>query len=338
MFSPFLPLKMPDMPSAALSITLEENFLELSLYTSAKVLVLYDYLLTIGDEYHYIWKARLSFPCVLFYACRYSAVLSCAVTVWSMMSLATWSTPASCIAIMILQMVCDTVLLTSAAVFAALRIYAIYRGSKSVFALVLLLSLVNPALTSYSFVVTRSHALLLPDSQATCWVTSSISGSIYDKWVIGGRAASVLADIIVFVLTWLETRQSRENSLENGLHNLMLINTAWSFAILSVTNVVSIAICHLDATSFSEPFAVWTAALTSMTLSRLMLNLRKAPANRNPTCPSSFTLFTMTLDAIDEHLANSDLDAPAASNVTSGLKTEDAEQGLALHDIPIAQP
>ncbi|KZT07033.1 uncharacterized protein LAESUDRAFT_129303 [Laetiporus sulphureus 93-53] len=100
----------------------------------------------------------------------------------------------------------------------------------------------------------------------------------------------------------------------------MLIHTAWSFAILSATNVVSIGIGHLDATSFAEPFAVWTAALTSMTLSRLMLNLRKASASRNATCPSSFSLFSMTLDAIDEYSADSDPDAPASD------------------DIPIAQP
>ncbi|KZT07034.1 uncharacterized protein LAESUDRAFT_652262, partial [Laetiporus sulphureus 93-53] len=103
-------------------------------------LVLYDYLLTIGDEYHYIWKARLSFSCILFYACRYSAALDCIVTVWSMASFATWSTPT--------------------VTFAALRVYEIYNGSKSVFALVLLMSLVNPILTLVSRLnVTRRYFL-----------------------------------------------------------------------------------------------------------------------------------------------------------------------------------
>ncbi|KZT06998.1 uncharacterized protein LAESUDRAFT_725310 [Laetiporus sulphureus 93-53] len=65
-----------------------ENHVQI--HENTKALVLYDYLLTAGDEYCYMWKSELSFASALFFAFRYCAVFDIAVAVLSLLTLSSW--------------------------------------------------------------------------------------------------------------------------------------------------------------------------------------------------------------------------------------------------------
>ncbi|KZT11532.1 uncharacterized protein LAESUDRAFT_747208 [Laetiporus sulphureus 93-53] len=311
------------MPSGDTALVLTASSVESCLYLSAGALVLYDYLLTAGDEYYYIWKSELSFASVLFFAFRYCAVIDTAVLILSLVTLSSWPARLSCAGIVMSQMVFDIVLLASAAAFAALRIYAIYDRNKAVFGLVLCLGLLNPALTLYPFISMSPQTKMLPNLQVTCSFTTSISESVYDKWMIGGRASSVLADVIVFILTWVKTQPFICNSIQSRLQRLMLTDTAWYFGILSIINAVSMEVGHFDmafplATSHRQSVEglaqLHASRMISIALSRLMLNLRNNYAKRKGetsfTDPTSLLFIASTIDADEEHLAD-DTGAPS---------------------------
>ncbi|KZT06999.1 uncharacterized protein LAESUDRAFT_725313 [Laetiporus sulphureus 93-53] len=236
-------------------------------------------------------------------------------------------------------MVFDIVLLASTAAFAALRIYAIYDRNKAVFGLVLCLGLLNPALTVYSFISMNPQTKTEPDLGVTCSFVTRIPESVYDNWMISGRASSVLADFIVFVLTWVKTRPFMHNGIQNGLQRLMLMDTAWYFGILSIINVVSMGVGHLDTTSFNVPFAAWTSAMTSIMLSRLMLNLRKGYAKRkeeiSSTDPTSLLFTALNIDADDKCLAD-DNSAPIIDGNPDSRMENILAEGEA--DLPYSEP
>ncbi|KZT06407.1 uncharacterized protein LAESUDRAFT_700165, partial [Laetiporus sulphureus 93-53] len=225
-------------------------------------LILYDYFLTIGDEYEYIWKARFTFASALFYALRYCAILQTFIWIPWLAAFSSWPVSTSIL-------------------FTALRMYAIYNKSKSVFALVLGLNIIAPAILVYTFTVMEPHLKTSHGGRAVCSYKTRISASAFDKWELGGRASSILADIVGMFLTWKKMHPINDVSKRAALGDSLLINTTWYFAALSVVNAVGIGISHLDSTLFTEPVHAWVAAQTSIILSRLMFRLRKLNASIN---------------------------------------------------------
>ncbi|KZT07035.1 uncharacterized protein LAESUDRAFT_725373 [Laetiporus sulphureus 93-53] len=282
------------------------------LYFSAASLVLYDYALTIGDEYCYMWSTRISFASGLYYALRYSAVMIACASIISTITYASW--PGWLVSLH---------LTFSILAFVALRMYAIYDRNKLVYAFVLSLSLVNPILTMYSFVVIIPQVQPLPDNQNTCLYNTRIS-----ERVIGGRAASICADVVVLLLTWWRMRP-HSGADKRRLHGLMLMDST----ILTIVNAVSIAVSHVDTISFTEPFTIWAAMMTSILLSRLTLNLRGGYASEDGTTYSNtFTsmVFAARTGGIpDEYPADEYLDESSSDveMVRMGENTEEIEAG-----------
>ncbi|KAI0690425.1 hypothetical protein C8T65DRAFT_587904, partial [Cerioporus squamosus] len=99
----------------------------------------YDYCLTFAQEVRHIWLLRLSVPSLLFFAVRYPALVN---TVFIILDQTCW------------KGMTDTVL------FSALRAYALCGRNPWTLALVLLLGLVNPAISLVSHCAQRSPSTL----------------------------------------------------------------------------------------------------------------------------------------------------------------------------------
>ncbi|KZT63046.1 hypothetical protein DAEQUDRAFT_654937, partial [Daedalea quercina L-15889] len=158
----------------------------------------YDYALNLDREIRYFWDLKWSLNKVLFFCYRYPVLVNTALTFLTTLT-GSWQTHWVC---------CQSVsrlvphINHYNRVFAALRVYALFSNSRVLVALVLLSSLLNPAIFIYIF--TRSIPTGITDLQG-CTLSISVVGLLESTGTMLARAASVLSDGIVLVLTLVKT-------------------------------------------------------------------------------------------------------------------------------------
>ncbi|KAI0729308.1 hypothetical protein C8Q72DRAFT_310691 [Fomitopsis betulina] len=91
------------------------------------------------------------------------------------------------------------------------------------------------------------------------------------------RSSSILFDGSIMVLTWMKTKYQRDIDPENAryfqLSTILLRDTLYYFSVLFIVNVIGLAIGLTQ--NLYDITEVWIPALTSVILSRLLLNLRE---------------------------------------------------------------
>ncbi|EED80563.1 predicted protein [Postia placenta Mad-698-R] len=174
-----------------------------------------------------------------------------------------WLTGSSegCDIVMLLLVIANCAIMTSATIFAAVRVYAIFDRSKMLFLVTSLVGLVNPVLTGYTMLGLESQTQKSVASQAFCGSSPSVKSA---SWITGARGSSLAADGLLLALTWIKTRNSAQNGRAEGVRPHL------SQTLLQD----SIATGHLS--DFWMVTALWTPALTSILMSRLLLDLREA--------------------------------------------------------------
>lgn len=139
--------------------------IELRLYFAATALCCYDYCLTLVDEIRYVWRAKQSSVTLLFYAFRYTAVLNTVFMILDAVSFPSWHNPVSCAILVLTEMAFNIILLSNSALFASKRVYAVFDRNRWVFMSTLVLGLLNPAVSLYTFtLVTPALAAYLPST------------------------------------------------------------------------------------------------------------------------------------------------------------------------------
>lgn len=123
----------------------EGGFLALA----ATVLCCYEHLITFDEEVHCIWRRRISAATILFVVNRYAILALSAASIigiipWKSQPEAYFSQQRICSMVIILVDVGFVLVNLAYAVFAALRMFALYDMSKPIFALVLAVGLMNP--------------------------------------------------------------------------------------------------------------------------------------------------------------------------------------------------
>ncbi|KZT67831.1 hypothetical protein DAEQUDRAFT_739089 [Daedalea quercina L-15889] len=186
-------------------------------YFAATTLYVYDYLLMLDREIKYFWKALPSFGTILFYFYRYPALANTILEVLSRMG-ASWQTA---------KMALDGILLISTAIFAALRVYAIFHRKRWVFVVVVVTSLINPGVLIYLF--TRSiPSIGTVEGFSSC--TLALAGGIPNYETVAG----LISDSLVLILTFVKTSQARGikkggSDLEGSLKGVLLQDTGICF-------------------------------------------------------------------------------------------------------------
>ncbi|KAL6299162.1 hypothetical protein BKA93DRAFT_808156 [Sparassis latifolia] len=190
-------------------------FIDSCCYISIIALLLYDTALTFDREYQYIWKAKISIPSLLYLTIRYCTVIN---TIPQILELQAQTVSLiSCSVLEWLNMVLGTILLSSVAVFSAMRIYAIYGRNKLLFYILLGLGMVNPI------------------SNFTCvGYTYNFSAEQMSRWNVGTRASTVTVDCLVLIMTWLKTYRTRKvaKEVKTPLTTVLLTDGTTYFSVL----------------------------------------------------------------------------------------------------------
>ncbi|KAL6302701.1 hypothetical protein BKA93DRAFT_791644 [Sparassis latifolia] len=134
-------------------------------YCAVAFLLWYDYFLTLDEEVQHMWNRPVSPASFVFYVLRYSALLS---TVSECVSLRAWLayTELSCYVFESFVMAFVVLLYTSAAIFAAMCVFAVFARNLPVAIFVLLLGLTNPAI--YLVSGGRRYSTVRVDSMSVC--------------------------------------------------------------------------------------------------------------------------------------------------------------------------
>jgi len=150
-----------------------------------------------------------------------------------------------------------------------MRIYALFYQSRTLSVLILVLGLVNPMISMYTFINSTPILFHVTPTYQTCSIDTAY---ISNFCMLGARVSSVISDSLVLILTW---RGTRNVAISRGLKKTLMIDTAIYFGFLLFLNFsgICIAIAQLE---FIDAISTLTAILTSIFLSRLMLDLRSA--------------------------------------------------------------
>ncbi|EED85643.1 predicted protein [Postia placenta Mad-698-R] len=280
-------------------------------YFSATALCCYDYALTLDREVKYMWRSKQSFATLLFYTCRYSAILNTALELLTRMAWPSWQS--------------DKLRIRSTFTNGAgHRHFGHYNHS------------VGYEHLSYSSQHAYENVCLEVVLIVVRIIAVRDNGSIYfpahltgsETGMIGARAASVVSDGLVLVLTCIKTWQPKGNAgalmmdIGTTIREILLKDTALCFGLLCVVNIIGIATGHL--TQFIEIWTTWTAILTSVLLSHLALDLREVSAAEG----SGNEMFSRTLRTLNFRHAEESSDhlTPSDENqAVSGSSVQHAE-------------
>ncbi|EED85637.1 predicted protein [Postia placenta Mad-698-R] len=105
------------------------------------------------------------------------------------------------------------IVLTSAAVFSALRVYAIAAKNLYLGLLTLLLGLVNPGINIYTFTTFTFEPAPFPHAGCIYYVSSNTR---FIHWMMGARAASLVNDIVVLIITVMHLTNTNTSRFSAG--------------------------------------------------------------------------------------------------------------------------
>ncbi|KAI0734228.1 hypothetical protein C8Q72DRAFT_792040 [Fomitopsis betulina] len=209
---------------------------------SAIALIVYDYILTFDREVRFVWASRQSLGTFLFYGFRYPAVFNIVLVLLARLTFPSWQSSWIPCVIAFPEMALDIIVLVSATVFAASRIYAIYNRNWILFSLVLVFGLVNPAISIYIF--TKTLAALIG-------VSTYMSEIQPTQSVMPVATQSCSLTIIGAHSSYQKTFRKVEASAAgvgrvSVLKQVLLRDTVVCFGLLCVVNVIGMATGHLD--------------------------------------------------------------------------------------------
>lgn len=247
---------------------------------------LYDYVLTFTDEVDQLWMSGRSGTAALFCTLRYPPLVNVVLQILLLLPWPSWQTSHSCASAGVAQLTLYVLVLTSAAVFSALRVYAIAAKNLYLGLLTLLLGLVNPGINIYTFTTFTFEPAPFPHAGCIYYVNSN-TGFIH--WMMGARAASLVNDIVVLIITLMHLTKTNTSGFSAGsdLGRVLTMDTIMYFSLLLIVNLI--AIITGRSIDFIAPVTTWIAVLTSILLSRLLLDMREVstgPAGESTTLSS----------------------------------------------------
>ncbi|KZT03750.1 uncharacterized protein LAESUDRAFT_728771 [Laetiporus sulphureus 93-53] len=283
--------------------------IESSFYFAGIAVLFYDYFLTLDREIQYVWRKKLRPVDALFFVCRYSQLLTTIPIILNWALPPGWrgdaiKSDASCAIVTRVQVVLNLLVMCSAALFSAIRIYAIYDKRVVPSIIIFILGLINPAITTYCLIHLQTSIYRnLTTSLQFC---GGSDGSHMNAWMMGARASSVVADGLILGLTWIKIKQVKdaqgEKTIRASLTMVLWADTTIYFGLLLLVNIVGIGTGRIS--DFFWITLMWTPVLTSIILSRLLLDLRETGElyddQQAAWCTSGNIIFAKDTDSDDD--------------------------------------
>ncbi|OBZ78450.1 hypothetical protein A0H81_02143 [Grifola frondosa] len=282
-------LSPPLSPEAATNrppelATIAENLIAAKMFSLAScVMLFYDIAITFGDEVEKIWKQRFTGATVLWFLNRYISPLGYIVIIVSFHD-PNWG-KAACDRYVLYPEVLKIFTAFAIGVIFILRLYSIYAKSRYILYSFSALLVAELAVKIWAF--TDGTSLMLPPGLVGCILTGkSASGKrfVY-TWV-----AELVFDSSVFFATLYRTIYLyRRTYFHEALSLIAVImrDGIMYFAAIFVSNLVTVLIFILAPEDLKAINASFSTLITSLMVSRLMLNLRAEVMRRGPVMQQS---------------------------------------------------
>ncbi|CAA7263896.1 unnamed protein product [Cyclocybe aegerita] len=241
-----------------------------SIQLAGFVILLYDHALTFDDEVERIWKHRLSGASLLFLLNRYISPLRSIVATTAFHH-PQWTGTACSNFVQFLG--ASSVSVSSlCGLLMILRVYALYHRSNTL--LVLLLSIWVAQLVTSVVGISTAGALQLPPGPmfVGCILTAT------SKWLAVNWAGPLILDGAIFFLTLWRTREYLRSSDKIPLLQILVRDGTLYFLVIFLVNLSNAFLYFFAPNNLKSAASSLTVMLTSAMVSRLVLNLRSAPA------------------------------------------------------------
>ncbi|KAH9920640.1 uncharacterized protein B0H18DRAFT_1023774 [Fomitopsis serialis] len=301
--------------------------------------IIYDYLLTLGDEVELVWSLKPSASSVVYMLSRYP-LLFYVIFPWiiytnpgltpSLSMCLFTERPCSCTGLSITSDVMATTFVLMVAAFGALRIYAVSGRDWRLVLPALALGLVPAVTNLYDYAKSAYEIVELTGGSSACSQVQSLSRHLSKTSatvVIISRTCAVASDmIVIFAICWYSRRHIKlANHLKNKRPSLMMLMTRDGEhfrmrCLLVIFNALDMALALTK--EYGQSATIFVNPTTSVFLSRSLLNLRAATHVLEESYDLDTLTFTYPLSSLlistqsqaSEHAMTEDA---LASNVTS---------------------
>lgn len=259
------------------------NFLRGNLCSlSARVLFLWDYMVTLDDEVRYFWRGKMTLASVLFMVNRYVNLL---IAMMEIMAQSPFQNIKSCGPfVRVLQSFLVISLLISAA-FATLRIYAIWGCDWRPAAPILALALCSPIL--YIFMYANESAQPAPPPSVGCSISVQFTYDRYRKLLLANEASTVAYNGLALALTLVKSlglrKRASELRVRTGISQFLLKDGTLYFFTFLCVNMAQLLTTATISWNDMNYAAYYVSPVTSVLISRFLLNLRGLSVVQDPT-------------------------------------------------------
>ncbi|KAM5536323.1 hypothetical protein V8D89_010015, partial [Ganoderma adspersum] len=305
-------------------------------------LVVYEYLVTIGNEVQLFWGREITGASILFFVNRYMMLFYVLFSLRDSRTLLTLTNDASCGQYVYTLKTFSILYYIPWAGFSSLRVFALSGGNWFIAPIVFALSLGPVAINFANF----HWSSIVNDPVYGCFQEIDQPPTLARNLVIISRVSLIAADLVVVAVTWFSTYRTvtmsrtvlnRDNPTFSGL---LLRDGTLYFIVLLAMNVLHLAFSTSSIlitpdgggvsfmTQFAEP-------LTSILISRFMMNLQEARMGMSGSTSGgggrtvSLVQFGRIVGSIGEPLEQSmaEQDLYLGDNEGSEQQKDEARQG-----------
>ncbi|KAI0689552.1 hypothetical protein BC835DRAFT_1418438 [Cytidiella melzeri] len=277
--------------------------------TSATVLFVFEYCITIAQEISLMWLRKWTGATWLYMLNRYVSVLYVIVDISpTAPDEKVISSSFSCCQLTVLDSRCaisarmlhilSLVQYVIFAVFSSLRVYALWNRNVKLGVIVLVIALVPLGVNIYN---DATYILIyIPSTlpQTQCGTAFGISSAVVFsvRLALLARLSAIGADILVLVATWVKTWVTYREGIRIGMRvpmaSLLIRDGTLYFIALLVMNIYQILNNTIPSFLVADAGTVYISVLTPMLISRFLLNLRQVDQGQETEAVSTRSRFS----------------------------------------------
>ncbi|KAF8802152.1 hypothetical protein BYT27DRAFT_7197232 [Phlegmacium glaucopus] len=261
----------PPTPDPVLATALVHLHAALYFQMAGFVMLIYDHMLTFPDEVERIWKQKITGASILFLINRYLSPLQFIILIDAFEG-PVW-TKKACDRFVVFEGAQTITMVGICELIMILRVYALYGRSKLV--AIPLLFLLAAQIVLSGLGINTGFAVPLPPGVVGCILTGT-SSLFALLWV-----TPLVTDSLIFVLTLWKTGQYIKKSGRSPTLDIFLRDGAMYFCVIFASNLLNTLIYFLATEDLKAIGASFSQQMTSVMISRIVLNLRSVSESRS---------------------------------------------------------
>jgi len=276
---------------------LQQIVIAKNLFLASLTLVIFDHMLTLSDEIAYVWRKPKSFVLWLFLAIRYYVMA--ALTVVSIGYFSPLISGPRCLHWSLFLPLGVTVPLSiGPSILLSVRVYAMYGKSKYILVALgtLLCAQLSAGLWQYTLkggrVTTAPDATDLYRYHYCIYLPPASLGSVSSMYVFFDLSFNTILFVLTLGRTFYVYWQQRNVKNASSLLKTLAGNGAMYFGVIFCTNLGWAIMILLAAPGLRGVLSQPTAALTTIMMSRITLNLRSSGARQSYAIPQQRRAYT----------------------------------------------